>query len=143
MRLQDFANVLISKFQEYKSIALFVHMNPDFDAMASAFGFKQWLNDNFPDITTYIMIPPDTIKPQDKSLFPQEEELPNDDLLKESLGIILDTANKERILTGLYVQCKELITIDHHPQTQSFAELEFIDPTYPAASQILAEMFFY
>lgn len=69
--------------------------------------------------------------------------MPPEEVLKNALGIVLDTPNEARILTSLHSNCKELVIIDHHPQSHSFADLEFVDPTYPAVAQILAEMFFY
>lgn len=90
-----------------------------------------------------MIIPPGTIKPQEEVLFRNDEGMPPEEILKNSLGIVLDTPNEARILTSLYSKCKELVTIDHHPKSQSFSELEFVDPTYPAVSQILAEIFFY
>lgn len=141
--LKLFAAKLLSKFREYRSISLFVHVQPDFDAFACAFAMKAWIKDNFPGKVVYLIIPPRIIKPEEKFLFQHEEELPSEDKIKKSLGLILDTPNQDRILTDLYKHCKELIVIDHHPKLKPFAELEFIDPTYPAASQILAEIFLY
>lgn len=141
--IEIFAPQFISKIQEYQVISVFVHQKPDFDAYASAFGIKVWINDNFPNIKVYLIIPPGTITNSEKGLFNHDEELPHEEQVKNSLGIIVDASDERRILTNLYIRCKELMVIDHHPKISSFAALEFIDPTYPAASQILAELFLY
>lgn len=138
-----FAKRLIVKLQEYDTVALFVHINPDFDAYAGAFGVRKWIKDNFPHIRTYLIIPPGTIKPEEETLFKYGEKLPSKEALKNALGIVLDTPNAGRILTSLYTSCKEIVAIDHHPKSHSFSELEFVDPTYPAVCQMLAELFFY
>lgn len=138
-----FAGRLLKKIREYKKIAFFVHIQPDFDAYASAFGFKEWLKDNFPEIKTYLVIPPETFKNEEKFLFNCEEPMPSTSDLHDCLAIVVDTPKIERILTNYHTYCKEMIVIDHHPKEKSFADLDFIDPTYPAVSQILAELFFY
>lgn len=140
---EAFSKQFLNKIKEYKQIALFVHIQPDFDCYAGAFGIKKWLKDNFPDIKTYLIIPPETFKESEKFLFHSEETLPSESQLSSCLGIIVDTSVPDRVLTRLHVHCREIMVIDHHVKTQTFAEMEFIDPTYPAVAQILAEIFFY
>lgn len=89
------------------------------------------------------MIYPDTMTYQEKILFEYNHPLPNDQDISESLGIVVDTANELRVMTQKHKLCKELINIDHHPQVENFATINFIDPIYPACSQIVATMFAY
>lgn len=39
--IKKFAKSFIVKLQEYDIVALFVHVNPDFDAYAGAFGVRK------------------------------------------------------------------------------------------------------
>lgn len=66
-----------------------------------------------------------------------------DEELEDCLGIILDTANSNRVLTQKHLLCKELICIDHHPQLEPLAPLSYVDPLVPACSQILHEIFLF
>ncbi|AEW45050.1 MgPa-like protein, DHH family phosphoesterase [Mycoplasma haemocanis str. Illinois] len=141
--LNRFITNLLSKLEEYDNIAIFVHVNPDFDAYASAFSLKRWIIDNFPESNVNLMIPEETFKEEEKFLFYVNEVLPSKYELKNYLGIILDTSDTERVLTQLHTYCAELAIIDHHPKIKGLAQMEFIDPTYPAVSQILAEIFIY
>ncbi|OAL10737.1 phosphoesterase [Candidatus Mycoplasma haematobovis] len=141
--LKNFVSKFLVKLNEYENIAIFVHIDPDFDAYASAFGLRKWLQDNFPNKNVRLMIPQGILREEEKFLFDYDKPLPSEKELKTALGILLDTPNTERVLTQQHIHCKELVIIDHHPKIKGFAQLEFIDPTYPAVSQILAEIFFY
>lgn len=140
--LDKFIEQLISKINEYKKIALFIHAQPDFDCFASAFSLKKWIELNYKDKQVFLMIPKNTYKNSEVQLFFSDADLPSISDLQESIGIILDTSTEERILTQMHIHCQELLIIDHHPKQSNFAQLEFIDPTYSSNSQILAEIFF-
>ncbi|MDR0826160.1 MAG: bifunctional oligoribonuclease/PAP phosphatase NrnA, partial [Mycoplasmataceae bacterium] len=60
----------------------------------------------------------------------------------DSLGLILDVANEKRIWTGRHKYCKELIRIDHHPQVESIAQIEWIDASYPATCEMVGELLY-
>lgn len=143
MHKENFIKNFLNKILEYEKIAIFCHYSPDFDAYGSSYALYQWLKDNFSKMqkTIFLMIPPNTINNQEKKLFNPSEKFPKAKELKNSLGIILDTANEARILSQMHTYCAELISIDHHPKSETFAQLEFVDPIYPACSQILAEIF--
>lgn len=141
--LKNFVTKFLIKLNEYENIAIFVHIDPDFDAYGSAFGLKKWLESNFPEKNVRLMIPKGVLKEEEKFLFDYDKNIPSERELQNYLGILLDTPNTERVLTQQHIYCKELVIIDHHAKIKGFAQLEFIDPTYPAVSQILAEMFLY
>ncbi|WP_391592206.1 Bifunctional oligoribonuclease/PAP phosphatase NrnA [[Mycoplasma] cavipharyngis] len=142
----DFLKNFLEKIQHYKKIAIFCHCQPDFDALGSAYALYQWLTDNFHQKETkqiFLMIPNEVLKTQDEALFAKNNKVANKKELVDALGIIVDTANENRVLTAMHAHCAELIVIDHHPRSESFSQLELIDPTYPATSQMLAEIFEY
>ncbi|MDQ0514346.1 phosphoesterase RecJ-like protein [Mycoplasmoides fastidiosum] len=140
---KNFIKNFLEKIKHADQIAIFCHRQPDFDALGTAYAMYQWLVDNFgkEDKRIYLMVPDDALKSQDEILFPPLDKLATSKELSNALGIILDTANESRVLTSLHTACKELIAIDHHPRSERFTQLEFIDPTYPATAQILAELF--
>lgn len=144
-QLVAFTNKFLEKVLSYDKIAIFCHVQPDYDAYASAFGIYQWLLDNFqftyPNKKFYLMIHPKTMTYQEKILFNYNYPLPTDQELTTALAIVVDTANETRVLTQKHKLCQEIINIDHHPQIENFASINFIDPLYPACSQIIATMF--
>ncbi len=118
---------IIKKISEYKKISLFFHEIPDFDALGSCFALKLYLKDKFPDKQIEIIGLDILSNNFSKNLFIFEpKHIPNE-YLKNSLGIILDTANSARVWSHRQVNCKELIRIDHHPLVESFCDIEFID----------------
>ena len=50
----------------------------------------------------------------------------DDDIIKESLAIILDTGNRNRIEDQRYALAKDIIKIDHHLLQDHFGEPEVI-----------------
>ena len=118
---------IIEKIEKYENISLFFHEIPDFDALGSCFALKLYLNDKYPKKHVEIIgldILSDSFA---KDLFVFEHKHVSNNFLKDSLGIILDTANAKRVWSNRQIYCKELIRIDHHPQIESFSNIEYID----------------
>ena len=59
------------------------------------------------------------------------------DYTKDILGIVLDTANIERIDDQRYQLCKEIIKIDHHLVVDSYGTLNYEDSSASSASQLV------
>lgn len=139
--LTDVQKIILKKIKSYNKISLFFHERPDFDALGSCYALKQFIDDNFPGKDVKV-IGLDTLDPEYLGIiFSPEFEPISESFLDESLGIISDTSNSSRVYSGKHVKCKELIRVDHHPEVENFASTEWIDPTYPAACQMWAELF--
>lgn len=63
------------------------------------------------------------------------------DYTKDILGIVLDTANIERIDDQRYQLCKEIIKIDHHLVVDSYGTLNYEDSSASSASQLVGTIF--
>ncbi len=66
-------------------------------------------------------------------LQPEKEEF-----IKDSLVIISDTAISARINSSFYLLAKTIIKIDHHPVTDLYGKLNWIDEKSSSASQMIA-----
>lgn len=133
---------IIEKIIGANQISLFVHEAPDFDALGAAFGLKNFIK-NFDSSKNVEIIGIDLLDDTfSKGIFPFEKHHVSNDFISRSLGIVLDTANSERILSGRHKYCKELIRIDHHPKIETIGNLEWVDPNYPATCQMITEMLF-
>lgn len=140
MLAKQFLKIFIRKIEKYKSISIFFHELPDFDALGSCFALKNFLVSKYPKKTINI-IGVDLIKNQSKlSFFPLKNKKINDQEISNSFGIIVDTPIKERIATDKYKLCCELCLIDHHPKIKTFTNIEWIDEKYPATCQMIAEL---
>jgi phosphoesterase RecJ-like protein len=115
---------IINKITDYQKISLFFHEVPDFDGLGACFALQNFLNNKFPNKEVKIIGFDVLDRTFGKDYFEfNQEHVPNE-FLSDSLGIILDTANEQRVWTGRHKYCKELIRIDHHPQVETFAQFE-------------------
>ncbi len=105
--------------EESKIITIFRHENPDLDALGSQFGLREWFCENYPEKKVY------ACGNESRVEFILDEV--SDEEIKESLAIVLDTPTKKRIDDQRCLTAKKIVKIDHHPQAEEFADLEFVD----------------
>ena len=131
---------IIQKITQYDKISLFFHEIPDFDALGSCYAVKQFISNKFPEKSVNI-IGLDILDPIfQKDYFEFDTtNVPNEEIIG-SLGIILDTSNEARVWSGRHTYCKELIRVDHHPQIETFAQTEWIDPNAAATCELIGEL---
>lgn len=142
--MKEVINIIIDKIRNYENISLFFHERPDFDALGSCFALREYIKDNFPSKNVKI-IGLDSLSPiYGSTLFTFESKLnaASDDYIKSSLGIISDTANSSRVYSRRNTLCKETLRVDHHPQVETIADYEWIDPMMPATCEMWAKLFF-
>lgn len=65
----------------------------------------------------------------------------DDETIKNSLAIVLDTANKERIDDPRFMLAKSRIRIDHHVPVETLASLEWLEPEASATCELIALFF--
>lgn len=133
---------IIQKIEKYNNISLFFHEIPDFDALGSCFALKLYLNDKYPNKNVEV-IGLDILNDSfGKELFAIDHKYIPNNFLKESLGIILDTANAKRVWSNRQIYCKELIRIDHHPLIESFSNIEYIDDKASSTCELVGTLMF-
>ncbi|RHM62572.1 MULTISPECIES: bifunctional oligoribonuclease/PAP phosphatase NrnA [Coprobacillaceae] len=128
---------IIEKIKEYQEIVIYRHVNPDYDAFGSQFGMYDLIKSNFNDKKVYLAgdFSSDLVS---KFRFDVDQKLP--DFNQSVLGIVLDTANHERIDGESYQQCQELIKIDHHIVVDQYGIINFEDPQASSCSQLVGLM---
>lgn len=129
---------IIAKIESYDYIAIYRHVNPDFDAFGSQLGIYDMIKTTYPNKKVYVcgdfsseLVEKYTVDFNDDAV----------DYNNEILGIVLDTANRERIDDDSYIKCKEIIKIDHHIVVESYGDLNYEDSTASSASQLVAQLF--
>ena len=129
---------ILNKIKEYDRIILFRHKRPDGDAVGSTKGMQRILQLTYPqkqvfgvnnDYSDYVAF-----------LGAEDEQLP-EDMYKDALGIVIDTATTERISNPNYSLCRELIKIDHHIPIESYGDLEWVEEERSSASEMIAEFY--
>lgn len=127
---------LIKAIEQEDDIAIFRHQHPDCDAMGSQCALVTWIKECFPNKNVYLMgtescdqfdfLPLDTV---------------SDSRLSKCMAIILDTANSDRIDDQRYQKCRYSIKIDHHPDTEQFGRISYVQTSAAATCEIIAEFF--
>jgi phosphoesterase RecJ-like protein len=127
---------ILKKIKEYDKILIFPHARPDGDCIGSSFGLKDIIQTSFPkktvkvlgessDFTSYIGVP----------------ETATDEDFKDALGIVLDTANSDRVGEPRYKECDFLIKIDHHIEVDQYGDIDYVDTGRPAVALIILDLY--
>ena len=124
------------KIKENDVITIFGHVIPDGDCYGSELGLKNAILENFPNKKVYALgsgLP---------KFFPLVGEMDKveDEVIKSSLAIIVDTANLSRIEDQRYSLAKDIIKIDHHLLQDHFGEPEVIINDKISCTQIIGDM---
>lgn len=127
---------VIELIGKYQTITLYRHVHPDCDAQGAQFGMKTWLELNFPEKNIYAL----------GNDFCSQRTFPtldvvDEEIIRHSLAIVLDTANQARVDDQRYVLAEKVIKIDHHPNFEPFGDLVKVYEESAATCEILAEFF--
>lgn len=124
--------------EQYDIITIYRHVSPDGDALGSQFGLKQYLIDTYPHKKIYALGYDD---PGSKShAYPLSDQC-DDEMIKQSLAIVLDCANAPRIDDQRYATAQKIISIDHHIVCDNYADLLINYDLCGATCEILTGIF--
>ena len=124
----------LEKIKEYKNIVIFRHTRPDLDALGSQIGLKHIIKTNFEHKNVYV------VGDMNNFNFLGNMDEIDDDLIKDSLAIIVDVADQRLVSDDRYKIAKERIVIDHHKNDCSVeVSHKIVDTTAAAATQIVTK----
>ncbi len=127
--------------QQYKSIVIFHHINPDGDCLGSQFGLKELIQDNFPLIKVYAVGDSKNVL---SFMDFKHDEIPSDEILLESLGIVVDANFSNRIQDSdlmMDKKIKSVLRIDHHIGGDDLDPLySWVDQSFCASAEQIAEL---
>lgn len=124
---------LLNLIKEYDTITLFRHSRPDCDAVGSQLGLATFIRDNFPGKRVYVC------GMEKSNVYPVLDNV-SDVQIKESLAIVLDTANRERIDDQRCLSADRIVKIDHHPVVDEYGYLRFENVKAAACAEIITMM---
>ncbi len=127
---------LLKDIEEAEVITIFRHENPDCDAVGSQYGLKNWIEDNWPEKQVSAC----GTQACGNGIWPALNPV-SDDTIQNSLVIVLDTANRERVDDQRFSIGKKIIKIDHHPERDPFGNDQYVFPEMAATCEILSEFF--
>lgn len=129
---------ILDKIKEYDTIIIFRHFRPDGDAVGATKGLREILRLSFPEKKIYLI---NNDYSNYVSFLGDEDEKADDELYKDALGIVIDTATLERISNPKYTLCKELIKIDHHMDTNPYGDISWVESERSSASEMIADFY--
>ena len=134
----DIKNQIIEEIENNDSIVIVRHVRPDGDCIGSSFGLREILKNTYPNKNIYSIGDgmPDYLK------FLGEEDDVSEEVIKNSLVIVVDTATSKRVATPNYTMGKKVIKIDHHIAVESYGDINYVREDYPACCQIIADIAF-
>lgn len=126
---------LLEHIKNNDVITIHGHAFPDGDCFGSQIGLRDSLRLAFPDKKIYAV---GSGLPRFKK-FLGETDIVNDEIIKESLAILVDGNDLSRMEDSRVYTAKEWIKFDHHVDSGSFTEGEsFVDENACSACEIIA-----
>lgn len=127
---------IFEEIKKWDSIIIHRHVRPDPDAYGSQAGLKEIIQQHYPNKKVYI------VGEQDSSLdFLAKMDEVSTETFQQSLVIVCDTANRERIDDERYTNSAFLIKIDHHPEVDTYGNISWIDENASSTSEMICELF--
>ena len=115
---------ILEKIKHYDRIMIFRHVRNDGDCVGASKGLKTILKLTWPEKEVYLI---DTDTAAYLEFLGPEDEPVDEELYKDALGIVVDTASENRISNKNYKLCKELIKIDHHIPLENYGDLHWVE----------------
>lgn len=128
---------IIATIKNNATIILHRHISPDGDAIGSQLALRQLIKLNFPKKKVYAV---GTMVEYLAFLGTMDDI--SDDVYKYALVIVTDTANTPRIDDQRYNLAKTIIKIDHHPNNDVYGNYQWVDTSYPATCEMIADFIF-
>ncbi len=129
---------ILQKIKDYDTILLFRHFRPDGDAVGSTKGLQEIIKLNFPE--KKVLLQNKDFSDYMAFLGTEDELLPVEEY-KDALGIVIDTGTAKRASNQDFVQCKEVIKIDHHIPLESYGNLEWVEENRSSACEMIADFY--
>lgn len=123
---------VLEQIEAYDTIIIHGHKRPDGDCYGGQFGMKSIIKENFPNKNVFVVGGQSAYV----SFVGTPDEI-EDDVYKGALVIVVDTATSERISDPRYTLGDKVIKIDHHIDVEAYGDLNFVDTSFPAVSEII------
>lgn len=128
---------IYNEIRKYNKIVIARHIGADPDALGSSIGLKEIIKSTFPEKEVYVVG-----CPASKFKYLGDLDKFSEDMYIDSLLIVTDTPDKDRVDGVDASKFKRSIKIDHHPFIEKFCDLEWVDETASSASQMIMELTF-
>ncbi|MFA7076332.1 MAG: bifunctional oligoribonuclease/PAP phosphatase NrnA [Candidatus Izemoplasmatales bacterium] len=127
---------ILEKIKEFNRIIIHMHIRPDGDCYGAGFGLKNIIKESFPEKEVYVVG-----ERAEYVDFVGTPDIIDDELFKDALSIVVDTASEDRASDQRFKLAKYVIKIDHHIPVNNYGDLIYVDTTRPATAQIILEFY--
>lgn len=135
--LEQIRDRIFDTIERYDSIVLFGHANPDGDCVGSVMGFKHALSALYPDKRIYGVGTHPSYLPS----FIEESDTVDDKTVEESLAVMVDLSDLDRVEDQRIRTAKEIVCFDHHvADKDDYAFPVYRDVDAPSATYILSKV---
>lgn len=130
-------NEIMEALEQSELIIIHRHLRPDPDAYGSQLGLKYYLQKKFPNKQIYVVgANEDSLK-----FIGLMDEI-DDDMYKKATVVVCDTANAPRIDDQRYDTGTKLLKIDHHPATDQYGDINYVNTKASSTSEIISNSFY-
>lgn len=134
----NYPQIILDKIREYDRIIISRHIRPDGDAVGSTQGLKAMLKLTFPEKEIYLI----NEDYSDYVAFLGEEDGQlADELYRDALVIVLDTASTDRISNKKYMLGRELIKIDHHIDIKPYGDISWVEDGRSSVCELVVSFY--
>lgn len=131
-------NRIFEEIEKSPSIMLFRHRRIDGDCVGATKGLKGIIKATWPEKKVYII---DNEKSEYLSFMGSDDDEVADEIYKNSLGIVIDVGNADRISNSKYAQCSPIIKIDHHIDREAYGDINWVEEDRSSACEMIAYFF--
>ena len=129
---------ILNKIKEYSRIFIFRHVRNDGDCVGATKGLKDIIRKTWPEKEVYLI---DTDTARYLEFMGPEDAPVAEELYRDALGIVLDTASEARISNKNYKLCKELIKIDHHIPLENYGDLIWVEEERSSCCEMIVDFY--
>ena len=130
--------VILNKIKEYDSIVIGRHFRPDGDAVGSTMGLGRIISLTFPEKKVYLS---NNDKSDYMAFLGYTNESVSEEIIKNSLVIIIDTATEDRVSDNRILNGKEVVKIDHHIEAEPYGDVSWVEDWRSSSCEMIASFY--
>ena len=130
--------VILNKIKKYDSIVIGRHFRPDGDAVGSTMGLGRIISLTFPEKKVYLS---NNDQSDYMAFLGDTSELIEEDIIKNSLVIVIDTATEDRVSDDRILNGKEVIKIDHHIEVAPYGNISWVEDWRSSSCEMIASFY--
>jgi len=126
---------ILNLIKKYDVITIYGHVNPDYDCYGSSLALRDLIKDNFKNKEVY------ALGYGIENMYDRlgTYDVIDEDKIKESLAIICDCSDVERVSEQRIRLAKQIIKIDHHIEGNPFIGVKWVDTNSISTCQLIAK----